>query len=104
MDHVTIAILGLVFTGIVATGAIYFFGARRITQSGHRREAMRWTAVFGLSICTFCGMAPILVQQATWLLMFPFISMYMSLVSIERFATPSVAAVPQAFAGSREQE
>lgn len=104
MDHVTIAIFGLVFTGIVATGVIYFFGARRIVQPGRRLEAMRWTAVFGLSICTFCGMAPILVQQATWLLVFPFISMYLSLVSIERFAAPSVAPVPQTFAGSRDHE
>lgn len=102
MDHVTVASLGLVFIGMVATGLIYFFGARRITQPVYRLEAMRWTAVFGLSICTFCGMAPLLVQQATWLLVFPFVSMYLSLVSIERYAASSTSPMPQTCLGNAD--
>lgn len=88
------ASFGLVLIGTVATGLIYWFGTRRILEPNNRRDALRWTGAFALSICTFCGAAPFLTPQATWILLLPLVGIWLSLDSIQGISTRSSATLP----------
>lgn len=79
-----VASLGLILIGLVTTGLIYFIGARRMANSSDRRNALRWTGAFALSICTFLGVAPFLPSNpAMFILLLPFLGVALSLDSIQ---------------------
>ena len=84
MDPTLFSSLGLLFTGIITTALIYWFGARRVLGTSEYAAAFRWTLAFALFICTFLGAAPVLVEQALWLLLLPFSGIALSLLSIQR--------------------
>ena len=87
MDLQLLTSLGLISIGIVASSLIYVFGARRIADAPRHQEALRWTVSFALSISTFFGALPFLNGAATWLLLFPFFGVGLSLDSIAREVT-----------------
>lgn len=88
------ASVGLILIGLVTTTLIYWFGARRLTDKNDRHNAMRWTGVFALSLLTFFGVAPFLSTPATWVLLFPFFGIGLSLDSIQRIAARPAATLP----------
>ena len=90
MDHLLFASFGFMLIGIVATILIYCFGARRLRGTEQFQHAVRWTLAFAISICTFCGVLPFLTGYATWLIVFPFLGIGLSLDSIGRIASTAI--------------
>ena len=84
MNYLLFASFGFMLIGIVATILIYAFGARRLRGTPQFQESVRWTFAFAISICTFCGVIPFLTGYASWLIVFPFLGIGLSLDSIGR--------------------
>lgn len=84
MDHLSFAALGFFFIGLITTGVIAWFTLRRVSSPHERQHAIRWSAAFGLPICTFMSATPLLQEEQLWFLILPFAGTCLSLDSLHR--------------------
>jgi hypothetical protein len=84
MNVENFASLGLLLIGLVTTGVVCWFTLRRIAEPVARSSASRWLAMFGLSICTFMSIMPLLSQNQLWISLLPFVGIWLSLDSLHR--------------------
>lgn len=90
MSHLTIASIGMILIGLVATGFVSWFTLRRIKSPSEIKSAVRWLGMFGLSICTMLCTTPLLGDGPTWILLFPLAGTWLSLDSLHHIGASSV--------------
>ena len=84
MNHITFASLGLLVIGLVTTAVVSWLTFRRISDSTERSAACRWSAMFGLTICTLMSVMPLVGENQLWILLLPFAGTWLSLDSLHR--------------------
>lgn len=83
MDHVSVAVLGFAAIGLVVTGIVYAMTMTRVSDRMQRRVALRWIVSFGLSMCTFMSITPLLATHGhMWVLVMPLVGTWLSLDSL----------------------
>ncbi len=102
MNHLNVASIGLLMIGLVTTGVISWFTLRRIVGVIDRSSVHRWLATFGLSICTFMSIAPLLGQNQVWILLFPFAGIWLSLDTLHRMGENATKQNPKLVSGESE--